>query len=235
MHIRQRFRITVRIIAEIMRPSFAAGPGRALLSITAIGLNMAALSIAEVQAIGGGRRIDPPVRLAQHLEIQPIPATQFGPGSGLDAESLTGVGRDTAVDRARLGVADDAWQMSDSLYPVNVEAIHRTPPPHLVLNRPERHALRNSGSLANSEHFDGHFDFNGQPLLSPSDPPPAPLIDGHRAIYHRLLPPVPTLPQARTSSVRKMPYSYGHFGAGTKRHWTHSNGYRDRTTEWRYR
>lgn len=41
------------------------------------------------------------------------------------------------------------------------------------------------------------------------------------------------LPMANQRETWKTPYSYGHFGASGKRHWSKHHGYRDRYTEWR--
>jgi len=64
---------------------------------------------------------------------------------------------------------------------------------------------------------------------------------GHQQVlddlkHHRpMQPPVAMLPESNRRPTWKTPYSYGHFGASGKRHWSLHNGYRDRVTEWRLR
>jgi hypothetical protein len=45
----------------------------------------------------------------------------------------------------------------------------------------------------------------------------------------------PMIPQATVAPTWKTPYSYGYFGAPSKRHWTRQNGYRDRSLQWTLR
>lgn len=45
----------------------------------------------------------------------------------------------------------------------------------------------------------------------------------------------PPIPGASVSPRWKAPYSYGHFGAEPKRHWTRQYGYRDRSLQWTLR
>lgn len=55
----------------------------------------------------------------------------------------------------------------------------------------------------------------------------------HLSLHRRVVPPPATLPSANRRETWKAPYSYGYFGASSKRHWTMHRGYRDRYTEWR--
>lgn len=45
----------------------------------------------------------------------------------------------------------------------------------------------------------------------------------------------PSIPGATVAPRWKTPYSYGHFGAEGKRHWTRQHGYRDRYLQWTLR
>ena len=46
---------------------------------------------------------------------------------------------------------------------------------------------------------------------------------------------LPSIPGATVAPNWKTPYSYGHFGAEGKRHWTRQHGYRDRYLQWTLR
>ncbi len=57
----------------------------------------------------------------------------------------------------------------------------------------------------------------------------------NRKMRAQLQPPPPAIPGARQTPVWKTPYSYGHFGASGKKHWSMHYGYRDRYTQWTLR
>ena len=65
-------------------------------------------------------------------------------------------------------------------------------------------------------------------------PPPRPVMSAVRSMHHRVVPGHPSLPGAGVDPVWKTPYSYGYFGAKSRRHWSVHHGYRDRSTQWRY-
>ncbi|WP_372723637.1 hypothetical protein [Novipirellula sp.] len=54
----------------------------------------------------------------------------------------------------------------------------------------------------------------------------------HGSHHQRKLGTPATIPQAKESASWKTPYSYGYFGATSKRSWSKHTGYRDRYTEW---
>ncbi len=54
----------------------------------------------------------------------------------------------------------------------------------------------------------------------------------HSSHHQRKVGTPAMIPQAKESASWKTPYSYGYFGASSKRSWSKHTGYRDRYTEW---
>lgn len=124
-------------------------------------------------------------------------------------------------------------QQAVPLFPVHVA------PPHEII---EPHAMPQaglwSGGGSHPEHKDGRHSDSGGRFGQPGDGigstetfPRPPLT----SVMQRFRPGPADLPAAQRRSVWKTPYSYGYFGAKSKRHWTSHHGYRDRYTQWSLR
>ncbi|MEM9589624.1 MAG: hypothetical protein AAGA03_20240 [Planctomycetota bacterium] len=74
-----------------------------------------------------------------------------------------------------------------------------------------------------------------EPLPNPRAPKPHPTWEQLHRVKRSVGATPPRIPQARERGTWKTPYSYGYFGAGSKRHWSVHHGYQDNATTWRLR
>ncbi|WP_146515610.1 hypothetical protein [Rubripirellula amarantea] len=113
-------------------------------------------------------------------------------------------------------------------------------PSHRVIRAPNRNLSSHQGSSQGEQHaglgLRHHLSDSDQEHL-----PPPPLHGEHTKFNPKkwIGGPVQnrpaTIPNAKQTGTWKQPYSYGYFGGSGTRHWSKNYGYRDRTTEFRYR